>query len=405
MNIGNNLRRYRRERDMTQEDLANVLGVSFQSVSKWERGDGYPDITLLPVIARFFKVSVDELLGMDEEHMWEEISEVQREYWRRRNADTAEYEAGSAAALDHGSAAYRDALKKYPNNLYLMREFARSLDGYRGEEQLSPGCLEEAVGVYERILAYFTDIDTQIETRSELAYAYFRLGQRERAVEETQKLPSDTRAYKMALITRGEEQIRNIQSYLAQCLYEVFAITRFAAPRDTYVFDVDDDVFGYTNAERIRILQIGVNALELLIDEGDTVPVLPMRVGYYYRSMAELSLMDGEVERALNYLEKAADYAIINDTGRFSGGAPTTSVLRNRCGAVPIGDGYTATADLYGRLVGFGEDSGEETRAREWGLLKPISEHARYRAIVARVEPYAKAVIAENDALRKSLNE
>ena len=62
--IGENIRRLRRERNLTQEETAAHLGISFQSVSKWERGDGYPDITMLPALANYFGVSVDELFGM-----------------------------------------------------------------------------------------------------------------------------------------------------------------------------------------------------------------------------------------------------------------------------------------------------------------------------------------------------
>jgi len=54
----------RKNRGIAQQDLADVLGVSFQSVSKWETGATMPDITLLPSIAEYFNVSVDELLGL-----------------------------------------------------------------------------------------------------------------------------------------------------------------------------------------------------------------------------------------------------------------------------------------------------------------------------------------------------
>lgn len=54
----------RKNRGIGQQELADVLGVSFQSVSKWENGVTMPDITLLPVIAEYFKVSIDELLGV-----------------------------------------------------------------------------------------------------------------------------------------------------------------------------------------------------------------------------------------------------------------------------------------------------------------------------------------------------
>ena len=77
MNIyfGENLRNLRRGRNLTQENLADVFGVSFQTVSKWERGDSYPDITMLPEIADFFKVTTDELLGVNRAEKEKEITE------------------------------------------------------------------------------------------------------------------------------------------------------------------------------------------------------------------------------------------------------------------------------------------------------------------------------------------
>lgn len=66
LSAGNNIKRMRLEKGLTQEEVATHLGVSFQSVSKWERGDGYPDIEMLPAIANYFGISVDELLGVNE---------------------------------------------------------------------------------------------------------------------------------------------------------------------------------------------------------------------------------------------------------------------------------------------------------------------------------------------------
>lgn len=96
MNTGRNVRELRRSRKMTRQDLAEVIGVSFQSVSKWECGDGYPDIELLPQIARYVNVTLDRLMDMDEERYRRELQETldrwirmqQRpEYTRQQGAD------------------------------------------------------------------------------------------------------------------------------------------------------------------------------------------------------------------------------------------------------------------------------------------------------------------------------
>ncbi|MBO5125982.1 MAG: helix-turn-helix transcriptional regulator, partial [Clostridia bacterium] len=67
LNIGYNIRTLRRAADMTQDELAVKLGVTFQTVSRWENGGSYPDIELLPVLADIFGVTTDHLLGNDVE--------------------------------------------------------------------------------------------------------------------------------------------------------------------------------------------------------------------------------------------------------------------------------------------------------------------------------------------------
>lgn len=61
--LADNLKLLRKQKGLTQEELAETFGVTSQSISKWELGINYPDITILPMIAQFYKVSIDELLG------------------------------------------------------------------------------------------------------------------------------------------------------------------------------------------------------------------------------------------------------------------------------------------------------------------------------------------------------
>lgn len=61
--IGNNIMTLRKEHGLTQEQLANALGISYQAVSKWETGNACPDISTLPLLADLFSVSVDQLIG------------------------------------------------------------------------------------------------------------------------------------------------------------------------------------------------------------------------------------------------------------------------------------------------------------------------------------------------------
>ena len=63
LNFGAKIRELRRRDGRTQEHLAEALGVTAQAVSRWESGGSYPDMEMIPAIANYFHVSIDELLG------------------------------------------------------------------------------------------------------------------------------------------------------------------------------------------------------------------------------------------------------------------------------------------------------------------------------------------------------
>ncbi len=73
--IGQNIRSLRRKHQVSQEDLAETMGVTVQAISKWETGKANPDLMLLPKLAEYFGVSIDNLFYINgEENILEENS-------------------------------------------------------------------------------------------------------------------------------------------------------------------------------------------------------------------------------------------------------------------------------------------------------------------------------------------
>lgn len=81
MNIGKKIKTLRLAKEVKQEELAEYLGVSFQAVSKWETGASVPDIALLPNLAVFFGVTIDELFQISDE---EEFERIENMFWNER---------------------------------------------------------------------------------------------------------------------------------------------------------------------------------------------------------------------------------------------------------------------------------------------------------------------------------
>lgn len=79
MSLGKVIRKYRKIRNLTQEEMAGRLGVTAPAVNKWENENSYPDITLLAPIARLLDISLDTLLSFHEDLTQEEINGIVRE--------------------------------------------------------------------------------------------------------------------------------------------------------------------------------------------------------------------------------------------------------------------------------------------------------------------------------------
>ena len=81
MSVGTTIKKLRRERDMTQEQLAEYLGITANAVSQWECDKTSPDISQLPILANLFEVTTDFLLGVNVSNKQAAIDQICKEAW------------------------------------------------------------------------------------------------------------------------------------------------------------------------------------------------------------------------------------------------------------------------------------------------------------------------------------
>ena len=111
MNLGLNIKKYRLLKGMTQEELAEYTGVSSRAFSRWENGITYLYISILPILANIFEVTVDELLDVDLFKNEQDIESILEENQRYKH--TGEVEKFIELL--------KIALSKYPNNFEIMK--------------------------------------------------------------------------------------------------------------------------------------------------------------------------------------------------------------------------------------------------------------------------------------------
>jgi len=200
--LAENLKKLRKSADLTQEDIAEALGVTSQSVSKWERGDATPDITALPALANLFKVSVDALIGIDkinENNARANVFSAGRDYLR--NGDYA-----AAAEV------YSEALKTFPNDDGIMLELASTLAIIGSPEKLS-----QAVNLCERVLSGGQDEQVHNTARAAICFIYYLAGEKERALTAAQNLPFYWETCETVLVTlENEPEPNRVFGYLHQ---------------------------------------------------------------------------------------------------------------------------------------------------------------------------------------------
>lgn len=304
LNIAEHIKRLRKQRGITQEDLAGFLGVSFQAVSKWERGDGYPDITILPSIANFFGVTLDELVGMNELRNEEKREETLRQ------ARLFASEGRIAETLS----TLREGLKGFPNDYEMMAELAIYLDGFGETEDERRKNLEEAIALSERVLEFCTDGKLRINVQSNLCFTLWRNGETEKAIRIAENLPNLYHSSDATLprLLQGEEKIRCCQATI-QRLHWAF----------WWIINRMVEEMHYTDEEKIALLQKSIAIYGILYENGD-YGFAHIRLADAYEDIAVLLFQNNRPDEAFDHLEKCVDHAMAYD--RISGDVEHTSL-------------------------------------------------------------------------------
>ena len=184
--IGENIKLFRKAKDITQEQLAEMLNVSSQSVSRWELGICYPDMELLPMLAEIFEITVDKLLGVDN------IAEKKKvdEYLNRFQV------AINQGKIDECISIAREGIAEYPNNYALLNKLMYALF-VSGDDTGNISNWKENMENYdaeitslgERIMKYCPDQNIRLEAISRLAFNHCEQGRKEIGKQIYEMLP------------------------------------------------------------------------------------------------------------------------------------------------------------------------------------------------------------------------
>ena len=186
MSIGQNIKKYRKEKGYTQRELADLIGVSVQAISKWETDTGAPDISQVVPLASALDISTDALFDYEHHTKPEDFEELRKDYHRqevfRDQRDSAKnYKMLNAyfSAHPQNSEAASLCLKC----LVDMIVAGKTQD--RGKSELIAECEKYATCIFK----YETDIDTVFMNHFVLARGYAALGENEKAKEMLGKIP------------------------------------------------------------------------------------------------------------------------------------------------------------------------------------------------------------------------
>jgi len=173
LSIGEVIYKLRKEKGITQEQLAGFIGVSTAAVSKWESGISYPDITLLPVLATFFNVSIDQLLNFKIELSDEEVMKI-----------FSECEAlFSSSHMDEAIEKSKKYILKYPTSYYLKLRIGFLFNMYSWKENSE----EKSMNMINHAIKLFEDVAQNCSKEELVEQALFQLGALYPSIDEEDK--------------------------------------------------------------------------------------------------------------------------------------------------------------------------------------------------------------------------
>ena len=298
LNIGKTIVTKRREKGLTQEDLAAYIGVSKASVSKWETGQSYPDITLLPQLGAYFNISIDELMGYSPQLTPADIKAL----YHRLADDFATRPVAEVLAE------CETIIKKYYSCFPLLLQMAVLLVNHHmlaANRKSAKTILDQAVTLCQRIRAESDDRNLIRDAISIEGTCYLMLNQPAQVMkllgEDVRPFPTDTemlaQAYQMAGNPDKARQVLQISSYQ----HLLFLVSTAAAYLMLNANDLDQ-------VEKILTRTLGVAKLY------DLDALHPNTMAQVYHAAAQVYAIHQDADTTLSYL---ADYTKICVSGFF----------------------------------------------------------------------------------------
>ncbi len=282
MSIGTTIKKLRRDRNITQEQLAELLGVSTNAVSQWECDKTAPDISHLPVLANIFEVSADILLEIDiaKSRKQSEIKEFTSKYAELHSQGKTEERLNLCRAMQ----------KKYPNDetvrYYLMRVLQ---NGYIDDS------FDEILMLGEQLME---SINMEYRTGAirGLCFTHLHKGDRTKALQYADMMPPAEDLHVHVL--EGNELVEHCQNYFWKVCDQMYLYMK-------YLIDCKDA--GYTHEEKHTLLKSLYDMFHMIFTNED--------FGFYNNRLAKISFFMalesgkvGDFERAIDELEKTVMY-------------------------------------------------------------------------------------------------